>query len=613
MKNCCFGTKSGMIPTLLLGLLLNVSAGADENITINVSNDVRSIPSNPEGRFKGLGINIVGQSNDNNWYANASQTLRDKCARMFWKDLDLRYMRLWNGNGMDNTSYYTADEMYNMYHLYIDDVKGQQTNPLVMIYDPHSGWKYNDPLHCWSSQFTDQMLRDYIVIHAGVVKDLYDKHGWRMNFVEITNEPEVTAGGWSDPAIWSKALTMTRIWREELDNRGFNDVKVIGPSRSAVNSEAPAMIDSFRVDAASRSAWGGYSFHSYGMDMLKSIRNKLDGIDVDIFVTEAGGAPGQKIIANCISDINLGTNYWMHFQGYGVDGNQCSSGKSCEAQPEFGGIRMAAFDNVGTPQMDVYWFTKFFYFREVARTIKVGSRVHLCTSYNTVWNSLGSFLKNRYTNMELTHGDQPPITAAAAEQSDGRWGLIVYNMTASDGNAYGYLPYTPTTFNVAFNVPELAGKGSQEFIVRKIKPNRDTLTLANQIMQNGQITIAGGLLSGELVSLRSVNALTTPVTFTSAEHKKVDAGYLRVQDATAENRSITMEFNLTKANAVNLAVYDISGRMIERITKADCSIGEHRIAWNGKTSGDSNLGKGVYVVRLTVGNSAVRNAMLIVQ
>lgn len=497
----------------ILGVIsaLSFSAGAkEEDITVNVSTYVRKTPSNPKGLFRGFGINIVGHQEGNgyNWYSSAPQKLRDKWVKKFWVDLDMRVMRLWCGDGMGIKNSHTADEMYAMYHEYIDDVKKQQKNRIIMIFDPHSGWSHTDPAHSWSLQMTDDKLRAYVVKHADVMKELYDKYKWRMDYVEITNEPEVYGkeGGWSNPKLWSKALIMTKMWREELDKRGFKDVKILAPSRCMVNiGDALPMIDAIKEDKKALKAWAGYSFHSYGSGMLKVVMDRLEGLDVDIVQTESGGIPRLRGISLAISDINLGTTHWLHFQGYGFDRNGGSlDGKGGENTVDFNGIRFAGVINEGKPDMDVRPFAKFYFLRELAKTVTVDSRVHLCSTDRKD--------KERYTYMENTHGEQTPINATAAEQKDGRWGLIVFNNSSDVGlpGDEGYKPYPATTFNVKFVVERLKNQPSSVFKVRKLKPDGSEHDLPDQTMKNGEITITG-LLPNEMVSLRSVKPLTAPL------------------------------------------------------------------------------------------------------
>jgi hypothetical protein len=505
MKATCM-TRLGNV-LLIPALLLSVHSGgalpaAEEAITVNVTSDVYTTTTNPEGRFRGFGINIVSHmANGRDWYASAPQALRDAWVKTYWVDLDMRVMRLWCGNGMDITTMHTADQMYEMYRLYIDDVKKQQKNKLTMIFDPHSGWSYDDEHRSWSKSMTEDKLRAYVVRHADVVKELWTKYQWKMDYVEITNEPEVYGkdGGWKNPELWGKALVMAKMWREELDRRDLTDVKIMGPSRGAVNlADAPQTIAAFKADPAALKAWDAYSFHNYNAGMLKSVRDQLKELDRDMIQNESGGIPYTRGVALAISDINLGTTMWCHFQGYGYDRDSGSNdGAGGENTTFFNGIRFAGVINEGQPDMDVRPFAKFFYLRELAKTVTVGSQVHLCSTDRTQAPS---------TWMECTYGPMTPITATAALQPDGRWGLIVFN-TSSDRKQpeqdYGFVAHPPTTFDVTFDVPKLAGAGTQAFTARKITPQREELDLPGLTMQDGRITVRG-LKPEEMVSLRSV-------------------------------------------------------------------------------------------------------------
>ena len=494
-------------PAVLL-LLAAVLPGADEAITVNVTDDVRTTTSNPEGRFQGFGINIVPHLDLEHgtwydWYNRTPQALRDTWVKRFWVDLDMRVMRLWCGNGLDITTMHSADQMYEMYHQYIDDVKKQQKNKIITIFDPHSGWSYTEEHRSWAKSMTEDKLRAYVVRHADVVKELWTKHRWKMDYVEITNEPEPYGkdGGWKNAELWGKALVMTKLWREELDRRGLTDVKILGPSRCAVNlDDAPQTIDAFKADPVALKAWGGYSFHSYGCGMLKSVRDQLQGVDVEIVQTEAGGTPFNRAVSSAISDINLGATQWCHFQGFGYDRDGGSNdGAAGENTTNFNGIRFAGVVNIGKPDMDVRPFGKFLYLRELAKTVTVGSRVHLCSTDRP---------QAPATWMECTDAPLPPITATAAEQRDGRWGLIVYNVssvrTPPPGQDYGYKPHPATTFDVTFDAPMLARAGTLTFKARKITLKREELDLPNQTMRDGRITVSG-LKPEEMVSLRSVS------------------------------------------------------------------------------------------------------------
>ena len=490
-RTACRLAKACLFGAALIAASPGTAAGT-EAITVTVSSYVRTTPSNPEGRFKGLGVNVVGL-NPGDWYEQTPAALRRRCAELFWKDLDLAVMRFWGANGMGIDHIYTAEEIYKETHRYLEDVRKVQARPPLMIYDPHSGWSSQDPNQSWSSAMTEAKLRAYIVRHADVMEDLFENYGWRMDYVEITNEPEVylAEGGWSNPALRNKALVMTRLWREELDRRGFHSVKVLAASRANVDADALPTIAAFKNDPAALAAWGGYSFHSYGASMTRHIADALVGPGLDLEVVQTESGPPQQIgIARMISDINLGTGLWLWFQAYSWDGGVG------DVQPDFDGVRLAGFVHKGTAQMDIALYPKFYFFREVARSLPIGSRVHRCGSDKPGW-----------PDMEFPVGQQSPLAATAAERPDGRWSLLAIN--ATDDKSYYNHPYPATVLNVTFSLPHLAAAGDQPFRARLIRPDKTELDLPPLTLRDGRLTVTG-LQPGELITLHSTNVLPKP-------------------------------------------------------------------------------------------------------
>lgn len=482
---------------LSLGGAPVVAASPVENTTITVSSDVRTTPSNPRGEFKGFGINGA----DLRSYKNTPKELRDKCIKLFWQDLDLRIFRIWGGD-------LGADKIWDTYRLYLEDIKNVRAAPLLILGGDATMNDINDPLHSWNSQLTEQMLKTRVLLYANSVKELWTKHQLRIDYVEIANEPAALGNDWKPTANWSTALTLTKMWRKTLDSLGLQDVKILAASKPFTDAGDEYIVDGFKADPTAFSAWGGYSYHAYGIGMRKALRDKLAGVDRDIFQTESG-EPITRGAAHAISDINLGANYWLQFEGYEwVDwmnytiidsATRLHDTASGEHIPSINGVELATFDHYAyapLPGMDVRLFAIYFYLRELARMVPVGSRAHLCTTNRT---------ETKFKYMEMGDGQRPPIVAAGVEQPDGRWGLVVHN--SSTNEPHWDNPYPATTQNVTFNVPELAGKGSMVFKVRKIKPNKDTLNLPNQTMKNGVIQV-DSLLVGEMVTLQSVDVPT---------------------------------------------------------------------------------------------------------
>lgn len=51
--------------------------------------------------------------------------------------------------------------------------------------------------------------------------------------------------------------------------------------------------------------------------------------------------------------------------------------------------------------------------------------------------------------------------------------------------------------------------------------------------------------------------------------------------------------------AVNLAVYDVAGRMVRTLLAGPQDPGEHSITWNGTNTGGARVGSGIYFVALS--------------
>lgn len=74
---------------------------------------------------------------------------------------------------------------------------------------------------------------------------------------------------------------------------------------------------------------------------------------------------------------------------------------------------------------------------------------------------------------------------------------------------------------------------------------------------------------------------------------------------------LTIHYTLAQAGTVNLAVHDVSGRLVRRLVQGTATAGEHTITWNGRDRQGALVGTGVYFVRLNA-PSGGRSRRLIV-
>ena len=65
----------------------------------------------------------------------------------------------------------------------------------------------------------------------------------------------------------------------------------------------------------------------------------------------------------------------------------------------------------------------------------------------------------------------------------------------------------------------------------------------------------------------------------------------------------TFRFTTARPGPASLRVYDIGGRLVREITRAELAAGDHRADWDGRDAGGRRVAAGVYLVRLETADS----------
>jgi hypothetical protein len=73
----------------------------------------------------------------------------------------------------------------------------------------------------------------------------------------------------------------------------------------------------------------------------------------------------------------------------------------------------------------------------------------------------------------------------------------------------------------------------------------------------------------------------------------------------------TIAFGLPSATPVNLAVYDVSGRLVRTLVAGEVEAGEHRIDWNRMADNGSRVASGIYFCRLQAGSTTLTRRMVV--
>lgn len=79
------------------------------------------------------------------------------------------------------------------------------------------------------------------------------------------------------------------------------------------------------------------------------------------------------------------------------------------------------------------------------------------------------------------------------------------------------------------------------------------------------------------------------------------------------NPSTTISFRLPESGRVELAVYDVRGRLVRTLLEGVRPAGEESVVWDGTDNGGAPLSSGVYFVRLTRGNDAQATKVVLVK
>jgi len=60
------------------------------------------------------------------------------------------------------------------------------------------------------------------------------------------------------------------------------------------------------------------------------------------------------------------------------------------------------------------------------------------------------------------------------------------------------------------------------------------------------------------------------------------------------NPRTTLEFELDRRASTRIEIYDVAGRLIDRLDLGDLSVGRHEIEWSGRDSRGRTVAAGVY-------------------
>jgi DNA-binding beta-propeller fold protein YncE len=79
------------------------------------------------------------------------------------------------------------------------------------------------------------------------------------------------------------------------------------------------------------------------------------------------------------------------------------------------------------------------------------------------------------------------------------------------------------------------------------------------------------------------------------------------------SRATTIRFEIAEPAHVNLAVYDVTGRLVRTLVDADLKPDLYSVAWNGTDRGERRVASGIYFCRIEGGSFVRTNKMLLLR
>ena len=438
--------------------------------------------------FRGLGASALNFGRE---YQQLSPAQRRTLSRTLWHGLNFKILRLWF-----NTDQYAptpgAHEMATFRGNYVDsgliaDARAQGVTTLLLAPDnlpPYMAWKSAE-----GSADTGMALRPsatdaYADLLADFLRRLRQETGVVPDVTGVQNEP-------NDRERFTPAqvVEVVKRLRADLDTQGMSRVQIIAPEQANADAGLSQTAHALRADRAAWRALAGLASHSYNNATTPESAALVAGTGKSYWMTEASAngpeAPGDAMQASSLAsrflnDVNHRVTHWVHFVGFEVP------------DPHDNATRILAY----TPRpFAIIAFEKYYYYRQLARAFDVGA----------VFRHSVSSLEG---DMTWTYGRKPRVSAAAARNPDGTWGIGLSDYTSDHFPAFD--PFhrdnggdPAQAFSVTVRVPELAKVKALRFAVRRSNRGVNDVPAGTLVMRGGVVTVPriGPL---DLITLRSL-------------------------------------------------------------------------------------------------------------
>ena len=372
------------------------------------------------------------------------------------------------------------------------------------------GWMQGSSPNWIKNEYID----DFSKMLSNMVYDLYTEVGLNVVNVGLGDEPDGFVGG-EDSRCVSHFSKVVPLVRKHLDKKGFKNVGIIGPETCVIR---PKWLNTLRSD---RSIWDNlfaFSGHDFGTGTLnKTLFYQSRVTGKPLYLTSVGNVNEQTVAGNfftknkngvdtvadyytamrdtslLISDVNLGANVitlWAPLAN--ISGITALDGKASNF------IHLYYSPNSNLFSTGFATSANFDYYSQALQTVKPGAKIYQCSTDKEGIMS-GTF-------------DDCTLNASAGINSDGTWGINIFNKTDSEiaapykNMSYATIPQFARTITVNIDIVGLYGTGAKQFKMYSAN------IFGGSNEEVGTVTLVDGrgyieVYPTELISLRSVESI----------------------------------------------------------------------------------------------------------
>jgi len=474
-----------MKPALLIPLLL--LAGLARPACAQAAPPAVTITVQPGARqtFQGMGVSLLPYPDG---FAALSPARRREMARLIWREHNIKILRLWLPVPDYSPRPGVEDDTLFVNGFIKDDAlklaKANGVTTLLLAPDHYPFYMAEPkPRADGQTYIRDDQIPRWMTMLAGFIGRMRDRYGVSISATGIVNEP-----GQEKKYSVTQMARAVKDLRADLDARGLRSVRIVAPesANTAVGAdELTGYLQAMEADPAAFRALGGAATHDYNMGNTDAVEPHVARTGRPYWITEAGGdgaldKPGDAVSAasaasRFLSDVDHLVTHWVWFLG-----GESVSESIEDPNAAAGGSRMIQYKT--GPAAHWYRVMQVSYpLAQLARTFDVGARFRKSVS-------------GLDGDMGWSYGRKPRITAAAARNPDGTWGVGISNYTSDAFPAFDQFHRDnrggpAQTYAVTVVVPELARVKALKFAVRRSNVGADDVSAGALVMHEGRLTV----------------------------------------------------------------------------------------------------------------------------